>query len=147
MTEQQESYFWVMTVDDEPELEAEADPGDVFENLMDNDTPASSSPEGGKAVRSTVKQLLRQAKQRVKPVAVPVQTVENNMKEMLKQLGGMLQRVQEDVQVIGGMELDEIEVQLEISGAGEVGFMGTGVEAGSRGAIALKFKRPNSPQA
>lgn len=141
MTDQKEAYFWVMTVVEEPEAEAEPDPGDAFGNLMGEGAGAGAGPVGSKGVISAAKALAERAKCKVQPVKVSVQTVEENLRQMLTQLGGMLQRVQEDVKAVGGMELDEVEVQVEISGSGEVGFMGTGVEAGSRGAIVLKFKR------
>ena len=143
MAEREESCFWVMTVEEEPEDDPAVapDPGDAFSGLMGRDPEVTRDFQGSKGVKTIAGKLTQRVTRRVKAVAVPVKTVEASMKQMLTQLGGMLERVQGEVKELGGMELDEIEVQLEISGSGEVGFMGTGVEAGSRGAIVLKFKR------
>ncbi len=40
-----------------------------------------------------------------------------------------------------GMRLDELELSVEINGKGQVSLLGTGGEAGAKGAIKLKFKR------
>lgn len=40
-----------------------------------------------------------------------------------------------------GMRLDEVELSVEINGKGQVNLLGTGGEAGAKGAIVLKFKR------
>ena len=40
-----------------------------------------------------------------------------------------------------GMRLDEVELSVEINGKGQVSLLGTGGEAGAKGAIKLKFKR------
>jgi hypothetical protein len=39
------------------------------------------------------------------------------------------------------MRLEEVELSVEINGKGQVSLLGTGGEAGAKGAIKLKFKR------
>jgi hypothetical protein len=40
-----------------------------------------------------------------------------------------------------GIELSELECSIEINGKGQIGILGTGGEAGAKGAIKLKFTR------
>ncbi|MEA5535000.1 hypothetical protein [Crocosphaera sp. XPORK-15E] len=42
-----------------------------------------------------------------------------------------------------GIQLSELECSIEISGKGQIGILGTGGEAGAKGAIKLKFTRKN----
>ncbi|MDJ0580556.1 MAG: hypothetical protein AB4060_05995 [Crocosphaera sp.] len=42
-----------------------------------------------------------------------------------------------------GIELSELECSIEINGKGQIGILGTGGEAGAKGAIKLKFIRKN----
>jgi hypothetical protein len=39
------------------------------------------------------------------------------------------------------MKLDEVELSVEINGKGQISLLGTGGEAGAKGAVKLKFKR------
>lgn len=40
-----------------------------------------------------------------------------------------------------GIELSELECSIEINGKGQIGILGTGGEAGAKGAIKLKFSK------
>ncbi len=40
-----------------------------------------------------------------------------------------------------GIELSELECSIEINGKGQIGILGTGGEAGAKGAIKLKFTK------
>ena len=44
---------------------------------------------------------------------------------------------------VNGIELSELECSIEINGKGQIGILGTGGEAGAKGAIKLKFIRKN----
>ena len=75
---------------------------------------------------------------------VSVKKLENKMSEFLRVISGLLSRVQKQVPKSSGIQLDEIELSVEISGEGEVKLLGTGAKAGTKGAITLKFKRIDS---
>ena len=70
--------------------------------------------------------------------------------EQLKENIGKFLHIMEDVfaqanQPIDlGMQLDEVELSVEINGKGQVSLLGTGGEAGAKGAIKFKFKRTNN---
>ncbi len=74
-------------------------------------------------------------------VQVSVKKVEAKMTEFLQAMGGLLSRARQQIPEDSGMQLDEVELAVEISGEGEVKLLGTGGKAGTKGAITLKFKR------
>ena len=74
-------------------------------------------------------------------VQVSVKKVEAKMAEFLHIMGGLLSRARQQLPEESGMQLDEVELAVEISGEGEVKLLGTGGKAGTKGAITLKFKR------
>ena len=64
------------------------------------------------------------------------------MSRFLKSVSRIFHQAEQETQKNNpGMQLDEIELSVEISGEGEIKLMGTGGKAGSKGAIKLKFKR------
>ncbi|MEH1924017.1 Pepco domain-containing protein [Nostoc sp.] len=74
-------------------------------------------------------------------VKVSAQTLEQNMTHFLKVVGSLFSQAEQQAKVNSKMQLDEIELSVEISADGEVKLIGSGVKAGSKGAIKLKFKR------
>ncbi len=77
-----------------------------------------------------------------KGVKVSVPALEQKMSRFLKSVSRIFhQAEQETHKNNAGMQLDEIELSVEISGEGEIKLMGTGGKAGSKGAIKLTFKR------
>ena len=79
------------------------------------------------------------AKQR--GVKIPLQELEQKMSHFLKSVSRLFYQAEQQVEQKPGMQLDEIELSVEISGEGEIKLMGSGVNAGGKGAIKLKFKR------
>ncbi|MEH2124724.1 Pepco domain-containing protein [Nostoc sp.] len=77
-------------------------------------------------------------------VKVSAQTLEQNMSHFLKLVGSLFNQAEQQAKVNSRMQLDEIELSVEISADGEVKLIGSGVKAGSKGAIKLKFKRQES---
>ncbi|QKQ72581.1 hypothetical protein [Nostoc sp. TCL240-02] len=77
-------------------------------------------------------------------VKVSAQTLEQNMTHFLKLVGSLFSQAEQQAKVNSKMQLDEIELSVEISADGEVKLIGSGVKAGSKGAIKLKFKRQES---
>jgi hypothetical protein len=63
------------------------------------------------------------------------------MSRFLKSVSRIFHQAEQETQKNSGMQLDEIELSVEISGEGEIKLMGTGGKAASKGAIKLTFKR------
>jgi hypothetical protein len=74
-------------------------------------------------------------------VEVSVSALEQKMSHFLQSVSRIFHKAEEQENQSLGMRLDEIELSVEISGKGEVKLLGTGGEAGGKGAIKLKFKR------
>jgi hypothetical protein len=68
--------------------------------------------------------------------------LKTNMKEFLDVMQEIFTQANRPIDL--GMQLDELELSVEISGKGQVSLLGTGGEAGAKGAIKLKFKRNNN---
>ncbi len=62
------------------------------------------------------------------------------MTVLLQQLGRVLSHAKQRAGELAGMELEEIELSLEINSEGQVSLLGSGVKAGGKGAMTLKFK-------
>ncbi|MBD2194880.1 MULTISPECIES: Pepco domain-containing protein [Calothrix] len=75
--------------------------------------------------------------------AVPVsaQKLEQEMTKFLGVVGRLFNQAEQQTQVKSGMQLEEIELSIEISGEGEVKLIGSGAKASGKGAIKLTFKR------
>lgn len=74
-------------------------------------------------------------------VKVSVPALEQKMSRFLKSVSRIFHQAEQETQKNSGMQLDEIELSVEISGEGEIKLMGTGGKAASKGAIKLTFKR------
>ncbi|NJN88374.1 MAG: hypothetical protein HC881_21410 [Leptolyngbyaceae cyanobacterium SL_7_1] len=60
------------------------------------------------------------------------------------QLNGLLKvlgEISEQANHLSGLQLDEVELAVEITGEGQVNILGNSGKLGNKGAIALKFKR------
>lgn len=79
----------------------------------------------------------------VRPHDIPVETLEKEMDSLVQVVNGFFQRSQARATAKDGMVLDEIELAIEINGEGKIGIIGNGAKVGAKGAIKLKFKRPD----
>ena len=77
-------------------------------------------------------------------VPVPVEKLEHGMAEFLDTMGRVLKQAQAKAQDIGGMELDEIELSVEVNGEGQLSLLGSGAKVGGSSGLTLKFKRANT---
>ncbi len=77
------------------------------------------------------------AVQAVQGVKVSVEKLETNMSEFLSLVGSLFKKAEQN----SGMQLDEVELSVEITGDGEVKLVGSGVGIEAKGAITLKFKQ------
>ncbi|MHC5611953.1 MAG: Pepco domain-containing protein [Nostoc sp.] len=114
--------------------------------IVTDDTPQITIPDGAKGginrggdwgdeTETNGKKALGDA------VRVSVDKLEQEMSHFLQVVGQMFQRAEQQVNALSGIQLDEIELSVEISGEGEVKLIGNGAKAGGKGAIKLKFKR------
>ncbi len=73
---------------------------------------------------------------------VPIKSsvLEDSMTTLLQQVGRVLSHAKQRAGELAGMELEEIELSVEISSEGQVSLLGSGVKAGGKGAMTLKFK-------
>jgi hypothetical protein len=67
-----------------------------------------------------------------------------NIYEDEEVIGGVFREATHNAGDLGGMELDEIELMVEVNGEGQLGLLGNGGRAGGKGAITLKFKMTKS---
>ncbi|MBE8987276.1 hypothetical protein [Nostoc sp. LEGE 12450] len=119
--------------------------------IVTDETPKISIPDGAKGGSinraSWGEETIREStgsKGVGDAVKVSAQTLEQNMTHFLKLVGSLFSQAEQQAKVHSKMQLDEIELSVEISADGEVKLIGSGVKAGSKGAIKLKFKRQES---
>lgn len=77
-----------------------------------------------------------------KRIPVSAEKLKQKMAEFIAVMGDVLTYAQQEQQ--SGMQLDEIELSVEVSGEGELSLFGTGGKVGGKGAMVLKFKRKES---
>ncbi|MDX2212201.1 MAG: hypothetical protein SFY66_02820 [Oculatellaceae cyanobacterium bins.114] len=117
MTVMAENYIWVVT-----DTTTVGDRGnDVRRNPFDDGQRTPSSGRSG--------------------VPVPVEKLEQGVADFLETMGRVLKQAQAKAQEIGGMELDEIELSVEVNAEGQLSLLGSGTKFGGSGALTLKFKR------
>ncbi len=75
-------------------------------------------------------------------IEIPVSALEQNMNRFLQVTGRLFQQVDQQVGAQSDLQLDEVELQVEISAKGEVKLFAGG-EASGKGVIKMKFKRQN----
>jgi hypothetical protein len=116
--------------------------------IVTDEVPQISIPDGAKGgstnTRSWGEETIRDntgSKGVGDAVKVSAQTLEQNMSHFLKLVGSLFSQAEQQAKVNSKIQLDEIELSVEISADGEVKLIGSGVKAGSKGAIKLKFKR------
>jgi hypothetical protein len=77
-------------------------------------------------------------------VKISVIDLEQKMSHFLQAVGRIFRQAEQQSIYTDGVQLNEIELSVEISGEGEVKLMGTGGKAGGKGSITLKFTRLES---
>ena len=106
---------------------------------VETEEPLAPAPEDG--VRGEVKEIGRgrTGLSRIMPFGT------DQLAASLKDLTGELGKIFADLQRVGGFELNEVQVGLEISAEGGFNLIGS-AKAGGKGAITLTFApRPDDP--
>ena len=76
---------------------------------------------------------------------VPTQEIADQLAHLLQGIGSILSQARQRAGDLADMELEEVSLTVEINGQGEVSLLGIGgAQAGTKGAIALKFTRKQS---
>lgn len=107
------------------------------------DEPAiEEEPKGGKSGRYTgpvYGQPDSDKKSEKKRSRLSAEDLKQNMGEFLEVVEEAFEQAEKPTQ--SKFVLDELELSVEINAKGQVSLLGTGGEAGGKGAIKLKFKR------
>lgn len=69
---------------------------------------------------------------------VAEETLDREIGHLLDVVKGVFTRAEKQTQT--EIKLDEVELSVEVNGEGKVSLLGSGVQAGGKGAIKLKFK-------
>lgn len=77
-------------------------------------------------------------------IPVPVAKLEQGMADFLETMGRVLHQAQAKANEIGGMELDEVAISVEVNGEGQLSLLGSGTKVGGSAALTLTFKRSES---
>lgn len=82
-------------------------------------------------------------------VRFPVKSekLKQGVTDFLQVMGGVIREAKHNAGDLGGMELDEIELMVEVNGEGQLSLLGNGGKAGGKGAMTLKFKMTKSTPA
>jgi hypothetical protein len=103
--------------------------------IVTSDTDDATSIEGiGERGWGQVREKLNKAAE------IPISVLEKNMNSFLQMTGRLFKQVDKQFGEQSDLRLNEVELQLEISGKGEVKLFAGG-EASGKGVITLKFKR------
>ncbi len=105
------------------------DPFTTREVLGERDGQAKSNPYDSQPVKSVRR-----------GVAVPAEKLEQGMVDFVGVVGRVLDQTKLKAGELTGLELDEIEVQVEVNGEGQLSLLGSGGKLGMKGAMTLKFK-------
>ena len=73
-------------------------------------------------------------------VAVSAEKLQQGMVDFVSVIGKVLQQTTAQTGELTGLELNEIEIQVEVNGEGQLSLLGSGGKAGMKGAMTLKFK-------
>lgn len=119
--------------------------------VITDDVPQISVPDGSKGGSGTggswadeVRTETSGTKGIVRGVPVSVQKLEQQMASFLQVVQRLFRQAEQQAEGNSGMQLDEVELSVEISGNGEIKLVATaGVKTEAKGAIKLKFKRSN----
>ncbi|HEY9881188.1 MAG TPA: hypothetical protein V6D29_22210 [Leptolyngbyaceae cyanobacterium] len=102
------------------------------------------APEGGRSGDTARNPYSPGMPERAVPRAkVPVSSaqLEQGMADFLQTMGRVLKHAQARAGELGGMELDEVELSVEVNGEGQFSLLGSGAKMGGSGAITLRFKK------
>ncbi|OUL23560.1 hypothetical protein [Nostoc sp. 106C] len=115
--------------------------------IVTDDTPQISIPDGTKGGITRGGDWREETRETTSSkgagdaVRVSAQKLEQEMSHFLQVVGRLFSRAEQQAKVNSGMQLEEIELSVEISGEGEVKLIGSGAKASGKGAIKLTFKR------
>ena len=69
---------------------------------------------------------------------VKIETIKQNLNDFMEALDGLVPKCESTET---GFSMKEFDVKVGVSGKGEVGFLGTGIEVGAEASLTLKFRK------
>ena len=124
-----------------------------FIRIVTSDSPNLAISDGKKSTQSTSGSWMEEIEtssvsKDTTFKSVSVDKIEEEMTNFLQNLSRIFDKAEKATQPNGrrtGLQLDEIDLTIEISGEGEIKLWGLGGgKTGGKGAIALKFKRQDT---
>lgn len=73
-------------------------------------------------------------------VPVSAEKLQQGMVDFVSVMGKVLQQTKAQTGELTGLELDEVEIQVEVNGEGQLSLLGSGGKLGMKSAMKLKFK-------
>lgn len=127
-----DEYIWVVTDLVPTVTEIETDDEDDYEVVGDRGAPIPRNPFPSNDLKSLPNRP---------GIPVSVEKLEQGVDDFLGTMGRVLKKAQAKAGEIGGMELDEIQLSVEVNGEGQLSLLGSGTKVGGSGALTLTFKR------
>jgi len=111
--------------------------------VLITDDEAIETTEGTKGWASKAAGAVTEKVKGWKRVELPIAELETKMESFLSLVGQLFRKADQQVTAESGMRLKEVELQVEISGEGEIRMVAGG-KAAAKGAITLRFERVES---
>jgi len=110
--------------------------------IVTRETSDASLPEGKKGWGQD---LTQKATSVFKSCSVSPEKVQEEWSRTIRFIGKLIHQAEKQAGGDFNMQLDEVTLSVEINGKGKVSLIGAcDAESGGKGAITLKFKRPNA---
>jgi len=109
--------------------------------ITDDREEETSDGSKGWATRGT--NIVKDKVAALKQVKLPIADLEAKMETFLTLVGRLFRKADQQATAESGMRLKEVELQVEISGEGEIRLIAGG-KAAAKGAITLRFERVES---
>ena len=111
--------------------------------IVITDDLETDTPDGSKGWASKTANAVKDKVTALKQVKLPIADLEKNMETFLNLVGRLFRKADQQATAESGMQLKEVELQVEISGEGEIRLVAGG-KAVAKGAITLRFERVES---
>ena len=111
--------------------------------VLITEDPEANSPDGSKGWATRATNVVQDKLTALKQVKLPIADLEAKMETFLTLVGRLFRKADQQATAESGMRLKEVELQVEISGEGEIRLVAGG-KATATGAITLRFERVES---
>ena len=108
------------------------------------DTTPAGSRDGAVTRNPYTEDTSRTATVNRSGIPVSAAKLEQGIADFLQTMGRVIKNAQQRATELGGMELDEIELSVEVNGEGQLSLLGSGTKVGGSSAMTLRFKHKGS---